>query len=126
VTGADATRRNDRWFSGIQARSGVGCAEKAKATQELAHKVSPSLGLGFDRSPTLRVVATFVEAAVVDRLAKQLNKAAGSRARVVGVYGRHGWADEKSRGRQLLGAHVGALVEGREPESAVLQFRVGR
>lgn len=38
MPGADAARRNDDGFSGVQARSGVGCAGKAEAGQELAPK----------------------------------------------------------------------------------------
>ena len=45
-----------------------------------------------------------------------LNHIAGSRAGIVGVYQRHNWADEKRAALDAWGAHVAALVEGREAE----------
>ncbi len=43
-----------------------------------------------------------------------LNHVSGSRAGIVGVYQRHEWADEKRAALNAWGAHVAAIVEGRE------------
>jgi integrase len=43
-----------------------------------------------------------------------LNHISGSRAGIVGVYQRHSWAEEKRAALNGWGAHVGAIVEGRE------------
>jgi integrase len=44
-----------------------------------------------------------------------LGHTAGSRAGVVGIYQRHDYASEKRAALEAWGAHVMALVEGREP-----------
>jgi integrase len=44
-----------------------------------------------------------------------LGHTAGSRAGVVGIYQRHDYANEKRAALEAWGAHVMALVEGREP-----------
>lgn len=44
-----------------------------------------------------------------------LGHTAGSRAGVVGIYQRHDYAKEKAAALEAWGAHVTALVEGREP-----------
>ena len=49
-----------------------------------------------------------------------LNHVSGSRAGIAGVYQRHSWADEKRAALDAWGAHVAALVEGREPQENVL------
>ena len=43
-----------------------------------------------------------------------LNHVAGSRGGIIGVYQRHHWADEKRAALAAWGAHVAAIVEGRE------------
>ena len=43
-----------------------------------------------------------------------LNHVAGSRAGIIGVYQRHTWAVEKRSALNAWGAHVAAIVEGRE------------
>ena len=43
-----------------------------------------------------------------------LNHVSGSRAGIVGVYQRHEWTDEKRAALNAWGAHVEAIVEGRE------------
>jgi integrase len=48
-----------------------------------------------------------------------LNHVSGSRAGIVGLYQRHDWADEKRAALAAWGAHVAALVEGREAEGNV-------
>ena len=48
-----------------------------------------------------------------------LNHVSGSRAGIVGVYQRHHWADEKRTALAAWGAHVAAIVEGREAEGNV-------
>jgi integrase len=55
-----------------------------------------------------------------------LGHISGSRAGIVGIYQRHQWADEKRAALNAWGAHVAAIVEGREPQGAVLQFRAPR
>ena len=52
-----------------------------------------------------------------------LNHVAGSRAGIVGVYQRHHWADEKRAALIAWGAHVAAIVEGREAEGNVTPIR---
>jgi integrase len=52
-----------------------------------------------------------------------LNHVSGSRAGIVGVYQRHHWADEKRTGLAAWGAHVAAIVEGREAEGNVTPIR---
>ena len=52
-----------------------------------------------------------------------LNHIAGSRAGIVGVYQRHNWADEKRAALAAWGAHVAAIVEGREAEGTVTPIR---
>jgi integrase len=56
-----------------------------------------------------------------------LNHVSGSRAGIVGIYQRHHWADEKRAALSAWGAHVAALVEGREAGGNVtsLTRRVG-
>lgn len=55
-----------------------------------------------------------------------LNHVAGSRAGIVGVYQRHHWADEKRAALVAWGAHVAAIVEGRETESNVTPLKARR
>jgi integrase len=52
-----------------------------------------------------------------------LGHIAGSRAGIVGIYQRHSWAEEKRRALELWGAHVAALVEGRESQANVTSIR---
>ena len=52
-----------------------------------------------------------------------LNHMSGSRAGIVGVYQRHHWADEKRTGLAAWGAHVAAIVDGREAEGNVTSIR---
>jgi integrase len=52
-----------------------------------------------------------------------LNHVAGSRAGIVGVYQRHTWADEKRMALNAWGAHVAAIVEGREADGNVTPLR---
>ena len=52
-----------------------------------------------------------------------LNHVSGSRAGIVGLYQRHDWADEKRAALDAWGAHVAALVEGREAEGNVTPIR---
>lgn len=52
-----------------------------------------------------------------------LNHKSGSRKGIVGVYQRHDWADEKRAALAAWGAHVAALVEGREAEGNVTPIR---
>ena len=52
-----------------------------------------------------------------------LNHVAGSRAGIIGVYQRHTWADEKRAALNACGAHVAAIVEGREVEDNVTPLR---
>jgi integrase len=48
-----------------------------------------------------------------------LGHTAGSRAGIVGIYQRHNYANEKRAALEAWGAHVMALVEGREPGKVV-------
>ena len=52
-----------------------------------------------------------------------LNHVAGSRAGIVGVYQRHAWSDEKRAALEAWGAHVAAIVEGRQATDNVTPFR---
>jgi integrase len=52
-----------------------------------------------------------------------LNHVAGSRAGIVGVYQRHEWADEKRAALNAWGAHVAAIVEGREADGNVTALK---
>jgi integrase len=52
-----------------------------------------------------------------------LNHIAGSRAGIVGVYQRHTWSDEKRAALNAWGAHVAAIVEGREEDGNVTLLR---
>ena len=52
-----------------------------------------------------------------------LNHVAGSRAGIIGVYQRHTWADEKRAALNAWGAHVAAIVEGREADGNVTPLR---
>jgi integrase len=52
-----------------------------------------------------------------------LNHVSGSRAGIVGVYQRHEWADEKRSALNAWGAHVAAIVEGRESDGNVTLLR---
>ena len=51
-----------------------------------------------------------------------LNHVSGSRAGIVGIYQRHDWADEKRTALTAWGAHVAAVVEGREADRNVVAF----
>lgn len=51
-----------------------------------------------------------------------LNHVAGSRAGIVGVYQRHAWAEEKRAALNAWGAHVAALVDGREAAGNAVSF----
>jgi integrase len=53
-----------------------------------------------------------------------LNHTAGSRAGIVGIYQRHHWTEEKRAALAAWGAHVEALVEGRETEDNITPLRV--
>jgi integrase len=57
-----------------------------------------------------------------------LGHVSGSRAGIVGVYQRHNWADEKRAALDAWGAHVAAIVEGREAQGNVtrIKARVGK
>ena len=48
-----------------------------------------------------------------------LGHTSGSRAGIIGVYQRHDYAAEKRAALEAWGAHVMALVEGREPGKVV-------
>jgi hypothetical protein len=52
-----------------------------------------------------------------------LNHVAGSRAGIIGVYQRHTWPDEKRAALVAWGAHVAAIVEGRESDGNVTLLR---
>jgi integrase len=52
-----------------------------------------------------------------------LNHVSGSRAGIVGVYQRHTWADEKRAALLAWGAHVEAIVEGRDGSGNVTPLR---
>jgi integrase len=52
-----------------------------------------------------------------------LKHMAGSRAGIVGVYQRHTWADEKRAALAAWGAHVEAIVNGREANGNVTPLR---
>ena len=52
-----------------------------------------------------------------------LNHVAGSRAGIVGVYQRHTWSDEKRAALTAWGAHVEAIIEGREAAGNVTPMR---
>ena len=52
-----------------------------------------------------------------------LNHVSGSRAGIVGVYQRHSWADEKRAALAAWGAHVAALIDGRETEGNVMPLK---
>jgi integrase len=52
-----------------------------------------------------------------------LNHVSGSRAGVVGIYQRHDWAEEKRAALNAWGAHVAALIKGRETEGNVTSIR---
>jgi integrase len=52
-----------------------------------------------------------------------LNHVPGSRAGIVGVYQRHTWAEEKRAALAAWGAHVAAIVEGREAADNVAPLR---
>jgi integrase len=52
-----------------------------------------------------------------------LNHVSGSRAGIVGVYQRHHWSDEKRAALAAWGAHVEAIVEGRDSGGNVTLLR---
>jgi integrase len=52
-----------------------------------------------------------------------LNHVSGSRAGIIGVYQRHTWSDEKRAALIAWGAHVAAIVEGRESGGNVTPLR---
>ena len=52
-----------------------------------------------------------------------LNHVAGSRAGIIGVYQRHTWSDEKRAALNAWGAHVAAIVAGREADGDVTLLR---
>jgi integrase len=52
-----------------------------------------------------------------------LNHVSGSRAGIVGIYQRHHWADEKRAALAGWGAHVTALVDGREADDNVVSLQ---
>jgi integrase len=52
-----------------------------------------------------------------------LNHVSGSRAGIVGIYQRHEWAEEKRAALNAWGAHVEAIVEGRESAGNVTFLR---
>ena len=52
-----------------------------------------------------------------------LNHVGGSRGGIVGVYQRHDWKDEKRAALTAWGAHVEAIVEGREQTGNVTPIR---
>jgi integrase len=52
-----------------------------------------------------------------------LNHVSGSRKGIVGVYQRHHWADEKRAALVAWGAHVAAIVEGREADDNVVPLQ---
>ena len=52
-----------------------------------------------------------------------LNHVAGSRGGIIGVYQRHTWSDEKRAALTAWGAHVDAIVEGRESGGNVTLLR---
>jgi integrase len=52
-----------------------------------------------------------------------LNHASGSRVGIVGIYQRHDWATEKRAALEAWGAHVLAIVEGREAAGNVVALR---
>jgi hypothetical protein len=52
-----------------------------------------------------------------------LNHVSGSRAGIVGIYQRHEWAEEKRAALNAWGAHVEAIVEGRESAGNVMLLR---
>jgi integrase len=52
-----------------------------------------------------------------------LNHVAGSRGGIIGVYQRHTWSDEKRAALTAWGAHVAAIVEGRESDGNVTPLR---
>jgi integrase len=53
-----------------------------------------------------------------------LNHVSGSRAGIVGIYQRHDWADEKRAALNAWGAHVAALIEGREAACNVTPLKM--
>ena len=52
-----------------------------------------------------------------------LNHVAGSRAGIIGVYQRHTWSEEKRAALTAWGAHVEAIIEGREADGNVTLLR---
>jgi integrase len=52
-----------------------------------------------------------------------LNHVSGSRAGIVGIYQRHEWAEEKRAALNAWGAHVEAMIEGRESAGNVTTLR---
>jgi len=52
-----------------------------------------------------------------------LNHVSGSRAGIVGIYQRHDYAAEKRAALEAWGAHVAAIVEGREAAGNVTLLR---
>jgi integrase len=54
-----------------------------------------------------------------------LNHVSGSRAGIVGIYQRHNWSDEKRAALAAWGAHVEAIVEGREVGGDLVAFARG-
>jgi integrase len=54
-----------------------------------------------------------------------LNHVSGSRAGIVGVYQRHSWSDEKRAALNAWGAHVEAIVYGRDSGGNIVEFARG-
>jgi hypothetical protein len=79
----------------------LGAQEKLKRRKSLHTR-----DVGFERSPTLRVVASPVEAAVVDKLAA-LRGSTGRQEAAPGTV----WADEKRAPLNAQGARVDAIVD---------------
>jgi hypothetical protein len=87
--------------------------------------VSPPLnGVGFERKPTLRAVASSVEPAVVDRLAALVGPTRQQET-APGIVGVISAITGPTRSAQLLRhrAHVEARVEGRKTENTVTRIR---
>jgi hypothetical protein len=71
-----------------------------------------------------RTVATNLQKLGVKREVTEavLNHVTGSRAGIVGVYQRHDYADEKRMALQAWADKLMQIIEGREPESNVIEL----
>jgi integrase len=113
LNGADLVFPGERGVFGGWSKSKLRLDERSGVSAWRLHDLRRTVATGLQK---LGVRLEVTEAV--------LNHVSGSRAGIVGVYQRHNWADEKRAALASWGAHVEALVNGREAEANVTPLRV--